>query len=193
MRHNLSEVTDLIRDRRSISPDQYSSRKVHREIVELILTNATWAPSHGMTQPWRFTAFVGEGMKEIGPKLSQWYQQAAGESFSQAKFDKLVRRGEWVTALIVVGMVPDPSGRISIADERCAVACAVQNMYLTCTAHGIGGFWSTPKFMKLDEVRNVAGLPENGEVMGLFYLGYPAEEWPKSHRKPLEYVTTWRE
>lgn len=193
MRHNLSEVTDLIRDRRSISPDKYSTRKVHREIVELILTNATWAPNHGMTQPWRFTAFVGEGMNDIGPKLSQWYQQAAGGEFSQTKFEKLQRRGELVTALVVVGMVPDPNGRIAIEDERCAVACAVQNMYLTCTAHGIGGFWSTPKFMKLDEVRSFAGLPENGEVMGFFYLGYPADEWPKSHRKPLEYVTTWRE
>ena len=60
MRHNLSETTELLRDRRSISPERYSSRKVHKEIVEQVLTNATWAPTHGMTQPWRFKAYVGE-------------------------------------------------------------------------------------------------------------------------------------
>ncbi len=191
MRHNLSEVTALLRDRRSISPERISGRKVHREIVELILTNATWAPSHGMTQPWRFTAYVDEGMKAIGPRLSEWYKKAAGDQFSQAKVDKYQKRGERVSALVVIGMVPDPAGRISQQDEMLAVACAVQNMYLTCTAHGIGGFWSTPEFLQLDEVRTYVGLPENGRVLGLFYMGYPEGDWPVSHRKPLEYVSRW--
>ena len=191
MRHNLSEVTDLIRDRRSLSPEKFSERKVHREIVELALTNATWAPTHGMTQPWRFTAYVNEGMQAIGPKLASWYKTAAGEAFSPTKFEKLERRGQRVSALVVIGMVPDPAGRISEQDEMLAVACAVQNMYLTCTAHGIGGFWSTPSMIHLDEVRAFAGLPEDGRVLGVFYTGYPEEGWPKSHRKPLEYVTQW--
>jgi nitroreductase len=191
MRHNLSEVTDLIRDRRSLSPEKFSERKVHREIVELALTNATWAPTHGMTQPWRFTAYVNEGMQAIGPKLASWYKTAAGEAFSPTKFEKLDRRGKRVSALVVIGMVPDPAGRISEQDEMLAVACAVQNMYLTCTAHGIGGFWSTPSMIHLDEVRAFAGLPEDGRVLGFFYMGYPEEGWPKSHRKPLEYVTQW--
>ena len=177
MRHNLSETTELLRDRRSISPERYSSRKVHKEIVEQVLTNATWAPTHGMTQPWRFKAYVGEGMKRIGPKLAEWYA-----------------RGERVTALVVLGLEPDPNERISIEDERMAVACAAQNMYLTCTAHGIGGFWSTPKFLQLSEVKAFVGLPDNGEVLGIFYMGYPEDgAWPKSHRKPLEYVTDWNE
>lgn len=192
MRHNLSDTNALLRDRRSISPERYSTRKVHRELVEQILTNATWAPTHGMTQPWRFKAYVGEGMKQIGPRLAEWYALAAGDAFSASKHAKLVARGERVSALVVLAVVPDPTGRISLEDERMAVACAAQNMYLTCTAHGIGGFWSTPGFMKLPEVKAFAGLPEEAEVLGLFYMGYPeGGEWPKSHRKPLEYVTDW--
>lgn len=193
MRHNLSEVTDLIRDRRSLSPEKFSKRKVHREIVELVLSNATWAPTHGMTQPWRFTAYVHEGMKVVGPKLSEWYKIASGDNFSASKFEKLKKRGDDVSAMVVIGMVPDPNGRISEQDELLAVACAVQNMYLTCTAHGIGGFWSTPSMIHLEEVRIFAGLPDTGRVLGFFYMGYPEEGWPKSHRKPLEYVTQWVE
>ena len=132
MRHNLSEVTELMRDRRSISPERFSSRKVHKEVVELLLTNATWAPTHGMTQPWRFAAYVGDGMSSIGPKLAEWYQLAAGENASEAKVAKLEARGKQVTAMVIVGVKPDPNGRIDIRDERNAVACAMQNMYLTC-------------------------------------------------------------
>ena len=93
MRHNLSEVTELMRDRRSISPERFSTRKVHKEVVELILNNGTWAPTHGMTQPWRFAAYVGDGMRSIGPKLAEWYQLAAGDNAAEAKVVKLKKRG----------------------------------------------------------------------------------------------------
>ena len=193
MRHNLSDITALIRDRRSILPEQFSSRQVHKEQIELMLSNATWAPTHGMTQPWRFTVYVGEGMKKIGPKLSEWYKTFSGDKFSQKKFDTLKGRGEAVTALIAVGMVPDPNGRIKELEEIEAVACAIQNLHLTATAYGIGGFWSSPGFIYQPVVRDFVGLPENGQLLGLFYLGYPAGSWPVSHRKPLEYVSTWHE
>ena len=35
------------------------------------------------------------------------------------------------------------------------------------------------------EVKEALGLPEEGTVMGLFYVGYPEGDWPKSHRMPL--------
>ena len=58
MRYNLSEITELIRNRRTIYPEQFSDRKVHLEQIELILNNAQWAPTHGNTQPWRFVVFA---------------------------------------------------------------------------------------------------------------------------------------
>jgi len=123
--------------------------------------------------------------------LAEWYQVAAGENASEAKVAKLEARGKQVTAMVIVGVQPDPNGRIDIRDERNAVACAMQNMYLTCTAHGLGGFWSTPPMIHLPEVQEFAGFDSDTEVIGFFYVGYPEGEWPKSHRKPLEYVTRW--
>ena len=194
MRHNLSDTNELIRDRRTISPEKYSSRKVHKEVVEEILRNGTWAPTHGMTQPWRFKVFIGEGVKRIGERLPIWYKNFIGEEkFSQKKFDKLEARGEKCSVIIAVTMVPDSTGRIPEVEEIEAVACAVQNMYLTCTAHGIGALYSTPGFLYTEEVREFLNLKEGGRVLGLFYLGYPEGDWPKSHRKPLEYVTEWIE
>ena len=194
MRHNLSDTNELIRDRRTIGPEKYSSRKVHKELVEEILRNGTWAPTHGMTQPWRFKVFLGEGVKRIGVRLPIWYKNFIGdEKFSQKKFDKLKARGEKCSVIIAVTMVPDSTGRIPEVEEIQAVACAVQNMYLTCTAHGIGALYSTPGFLYTEEVKDFLNLDEGGRVLGLFYLGYPEGDWPKSHRKPLEYVTEWIE
>lgn len=194
MRHNLSDTNELIRDRRTIPPEKYSSRKVHREVVEEVLRNGTWAPTHGMTQPWRFKVFIGDGVKRIAEQMPNWYKNfVSEEKFSQKKFDKLEARGEKCSVIVAVTMVPDPNERIPEIEEVEAVACAVQNMYLTCAAHGIGALYSTPSFIYSEEVAEFLGLEEGAKCLGLFYMGYPEGEWPKSHRKPLEYVTEWIE
>ena len=194
MRHNLSDTNELIRDRRTIAPEKYSSRKVHREVVEEVLRNGTWAPTHGMTQPWRFKVYMGGGLKSIMGQLPLWYKNYVSEKkFSQKKYDKLVARGEKCSVVIAITMERDPNGRIPEIEEVEAIACAVQNMYLTCTAHGIGALYSTPGYLYTDEVKQFLGLEGDDRCLGLFYMGYPEGEWPKSHRKPLEYVTEWIE
>jgi nitroreductase len=73
MRYNLSEITELIRNRRTIYPEQFSERKVHREQIELMLNNAQWAPTHGNTQPWRFIVFADAGREKLSDFLSGTY------------------------------------------------------------------------------------------------------------------------
>ena len=82
--------------------------------------------------------------------------------------------------------------RIPEIEEIQAVACAVQNMQLTATAYGIGSFWSTPKVIYTQQMNDFLGLNVKDKCLGLIYLGYSKEEWPKSHRKPLEYNTSWK-
>ena len=64
-------------------------------------------------------------------------------------------------------------------------------MHLLASAYGLGAFWSTPKLIYSQEMKTFLGLDESDSCLGLFYLGYPAIEWPKAHRKPLEYTTKW--
>lgn len=192
MKFSLSEITDLIRHRRSIAPKDYSERIVHREMVERILTNATWAPTHGLTQPWRFTVYTGEGRERISRFLGEEYtRMIPPEKFLQKKFDNITQRPLMSSVVIALGMERDPNGKISERDELMAVACAVQNMHLTCTAYGLGAFWATGGPLIGDGMRKFQGLGENGAALGLFFMGYPAGEWPKSHRRPLEMVTKW--
>ncbi|HEY5893074.1 MAG TPA: nitroreductase family protein [Chthoniobacterales bacterium] len=55
------------RTRRTIKPNQMdSSRDVPHELLLEILEDAHWAPTHGLTQPWRFHVFLGAARPRLG-------------------------------------------------------------------------------------------------------------------------------
>lgn len=193
MKYNLSEITEVIKNRRTIYPEQYSDRKIHKEIVEDVLNNGVWAPTHGKTQPWRFIVYLEDSKIELSNFLSRLYaDKFKGESYNEMKFEKLKNRALTAPVVIAIVMTPDPNEKILEIEEVEAVACAVQNMHLTCTAYGIGGFWSTPKLIYTKEMNEFLGIGEKDKCLGLFYMGYPAIDWPKGQRKPIEYLTTWK-
>lgn len=193
MKYNLSEITEIIRNRRSIAPEHYSDRAVHPEIISNILTNATWAPTHGMNQPWHFQVYREQALRELAVSIPMLYKDfVPKEQFSQAKFDKLKARFEQISAVIFICMKRNEPNRIPEIEDIEAVACAVQNMMLTCTAYGLGCFWSSPGFVYSDAMKTLLGLEQSDKCLGLFYLGYPTIDWPQSHRRPLEYHTEWK-
>ncbi|NBO60822.1 MAG: nitroreductase [Flavobacteriia bacterium] len=192
MRYNLSEITELIRNRRTIYPEQFSDRKVHKEQIELILQNAQWAPTHGNTQPWRFHVFMDQSKERLSQFLGTTYLALTPKELqNDAKLAKLMRRPILSSAVIAVSMARQKEKKIPEIEEVEAVACAIQNMHLTCTAYDIGLFWSTPKLIYSKEMNDFLGLSEDDKCLGLIYLGYPNIEWPESHRIPLEYHTHW--
>jgi nitroreductase len=193
MRYNLSEITAIIRDRRSIYPEQFSKRKIHREQIELLLNNAIWAPSHGLTQPWRFVVLQDNALLQLSEVLGNAYlSETPKELQNDKKLIKLINRPKLATAVIALIVDREKDTKISETDDIAAVACAVQNMHLTATAQGIGGFWSSTNMVKTKQFRAFIPLTEQQVCIGLFYLGYPEIEWPKGQRKPIEYVTTWK-
>lgn len=194
MKFSVSEITELVRHRRTIYPKDYTERVVHREIIERVIGNGTWAPTHGMTQPWRFTVFTDAARGTLSQFLGDVYMKnTPPEKFLQRKYDNITQRPLQSSVVIALGMARDQNGKISERDELLAVACAVQNMHLTCTAYGLGAFWATGGPMTGAAMRDFLGLGPNDQALGLFYMGYPAVEWPKGYRKPLDQVITWQE
>ena len=192
MKYNLSEITEIIKNRRTIYPQFYSSRKVHKEIIEHLLQNATWAPTHGMTQPWRFKVFTEESRKTLSDTLSMLYKELTPtENFREDKFAKMQARPFQASAVIVAYMKRGDNPKIPEIEEISSVACAIQNLCLTATAYGIGSFWSTPKIIYTKEMNNFLKISDEDKCMGIIYLGYPNDEWPKGQRKPIEYLTEW--
>lgn len=193
MRYNLSEITAVIRDRRTIYPEQFSDRKVHKEIIEQILNNAIWAPNHGMTQPWRFKVFTGKAIERFAEFQATHYKNKNRENFDQEKYEKFLNRPKLAQVVIAICMERQATEKIPVMEEIEAVACAVQNMYLTCTAYGLGAYWGSGGATYSEEMKSFLRLGTKDHCLGFFYIGYPSIEWPKSHRKPIEYVTEWME
>jgi nitroreductase len=194
MKYNLSELRDIIRNRRSIKPELFKKRKVLPDMLKEMLTNAQWAPTHAMTQPWHFVVFQEEALQELGTFMAETYKASTTEeSFLQSKYDKLSGRPPMATAVIAICMKRQEIEKIPEIEEIAAVACAVQNMHLTATAYGLGGYWSSGDIAYSEEMKNYLKLGPKDRCLGLFYVGYPdLESWPKSHRKPLEYHVEWR-
>ena len=194
MRYNLSEIKAIIEDRRSIQPEGFSGRKVHRETVMELLDAAKWAPTHRYTQPWRFKVFMGDGVGKLAEFQSELYRTEKQASFDQEKYDKLRSRPLLASAIIGICLKRDEEERDPIEEEIASVAMAVQNMMLVAAAHGIGAFWSSGGVTYWPETKDFMGLGEKDRFLGFLYLGYPKDGWPrKTRRKPQEYFTEWVE
>lgn len=189
---NLSEINELIRNRRTIYPEQFSSRKVHKEQIVNIINNAQWAPTHGNTQPWRFKVFMDDARIKLSDFLAKTYLELTPpEQQNDAKLAKMIKRPQLSSVVIAVCMERQAEEKILEIEEIEAVACAIQNMHLTCTAYGLGGFWSSPKLIYHEKTNEFLNLNPKDKCLGLFYIGYPEIEWPTAHRKPIEYTTQW--
>jgi len=137
--------------------------------------------------------FQDQARQNLSDALGQSYvNYIAKEKQNDLKLAKMMQRPLRASVVIAVSMKRDENKRISELDEMAAVSAAVQNMLLTCTAYGLGSFWSTPSVLHSPDMKKFLNLEEEDICMGLIYIGYPVEEWPTSHRKPLEYITEWR-
>ena len=195
---NLTDsINYIIRKRRSIYPAQYSDQKIDDSVIEQILENANWAPTHALTQPWRFTVFCGEGLRKLATFQSNLYRELSKKdgTFNQVKFDKLSQKPLLASHIISIGMSRDEKSRVPELEEISAVACAVQNMYLTANALGLGCYWGSGGITYKKEANEFFGLNEQDILMGFFYLGVPKpnvlEKWPDGKRSTIKDKVTW--
>lgn len=182
----------LIRSRRSIFPPSYTSQPIAKETLLELLENANYAPTHRITQPWRFTVFTGEGLKTLADFMGENYRQTTpAASFSQVKYDvtrdKILKSG----AVIAINVELHPD-LVPEWEEIAATAAAVQNIWLSAWERGIGGYWSTPG-AALGPLAEFLNLPENQKNIGLFYLGYHNAPVVPARRTPIEEKIAWIE
>ena len=176
------------RTRRTIKPNAMDGgRAVDRGLILEILEDANWAPTHGLTQPWRFHLFVGDARLALGDALTSIYDQITpAAEVRPEKRAKLRANCEQGPVVIAVAARVEPNGKISTLDELCATACAVENLLLSSHQRGLGSFWSSSPASCSQEFLTWLGLDSTHHALGLVYLGYPKEgSLPASTRAPL--------
>ena len=182
------------RTRRTIKPALMDgTREVSHDLLVEILEDAHWAPTHGLTQPWRFHVFTGPGRVRLADALQSLYDKITPEAdFRPEKRNKLRDGPLLAPVCIAVSALTESGGTISRLDELCATACAVENLLLSAHQRGVGSFWSTPPVACHNEFTKWLGLDSRYTSMGLVYLGYPKEgAAPESARVPLEERVTF--
>lgn len=161
-------LKNIIENRRSIYPKDYSGEAIPEEVLQEILNSANFAPNHKKTRPWRFKILRNEELKTLGAEMQRLYKENTPEHlFLQKKYDDFAEKVSKSDAVISTSV--NFSGLLPEWEEIAAVSMAVQNMYLTCTANNIGCYWGSPGFAP--KLRNFLNLEENQQCLGLFFMG----------------------
>jgi nitroreductase len=182
-------INNTIRNRRSIFPPSYIQKEIPVDIINTILENANYAPTHKLTEPWRFIVFKGDSRQKLAGFFSERYKAVTTpESFSQARYDAAGEKVLKSNCVIIINMEVHPE-KVPEWEETASVACAVQNMWLTATAYGIGSYWSSPAI--LDILGQFLDLPSNQKCLGLFFMGYHDAPEVPARRSPIENKVIW--
>jgi len=191
----LDAVNALIRGRHTLKQALMDPEQpVPPVILQAMLENANRAPTHGLTEPWRFRLFAGEARERLAAALGELYARTTppGE-FRADKQAKLVETPLQAPLVMAICLHRQDSGIIPEHEEIAAVACAVQNMHLTASAAGLGAKWSSPPVCSTAEMKAWLGLRPQDRCLGLFYVGWPREGVvpPESPRRPVANKVTW--
>lgn len=193
MKENFASLQQIIAERRSVKPDQYTGNKLSDTLIQQILEQANWAPTHGYTEPWRFVVYQGDALKRLAQFLADYDQpDPDAEGFNQQRYQRKLERPQKASHIIAIAMKANTNPKIPEVEEVCAVAMAVQNMWLMAHDLGLGAYWSTGKAAFSSELRDFMGLDESHQSLGLFYIGEPIGTNPLGRRiSPIEQKVRW--
>ena len=191
MTEEIKVLSDIIKRRRSVFPVSYTAQEIPVEVIQQILESANYAPTHKLTEPWRFRVFIKEGKNRLGTELARIYQASTTEdTFLQKKYDNFVTKANQAGCIIVLTAQLNPA-LLPEWEEVAALACAVQNMALTAEALEVGTYWSSPGMIK--HMNDFLGLEENEKCFGLFYMGYHDHQPRVAKRTPMAHKVKWIE
>jgi nitroreductase len=165
------------RTRRTVKPGQMDKAgDVPDAVLRDILEDAIWAPTHGLTQPWRFHVFVGAARERLAEGLESLYDRVTPPT--ERREDKRSKlRANVLTAPVIIAVAAriDPAGPITELDEIAATSCAVQNILLSAHQRGLGSFWATSPVACTVEFAKWLGLDASHRCLGLVYVGHALE------------------
>lgn len=181
---DVGQFNSIIKNRRTILPPLYEKGKIiPDEIIWQILENANYAPNHKHTEPWRFTVFSGNGLQYFAELQAGIYKKYAGEKFKEIKLKKLLDFPLMSSHVIAIGMKKNEENKVREIEEIEAVACAVQNMFLSATAYGLGAHWTTGGITYFEESKEYFNLKPEDKLLGFFYIGYVSKSFGDGYKR----------
>ena len=182
------ETCEAILTRRSVP--KLTERVPERATIAKLLECAVRAPTHHLTQPWRFVVLTGPALTELG---EAW---AAGVEREGSDPDKV--RHKPLRAPVILSVISRPKRhlpKVVEIEEHYAIGAAMQNILLSAHDMGLGAMLRTGPATILPEVRSHLGVGDDEHIAGFIYLGYAApgdSERPRTRRTDAAELTQWR-
>ena len=181
---------------------RFRADPVDDDLLARVLVAAHQAPSVGHSQPWRFVLVTDPSIRARAAVLADRARLAQAAAMTADAARQLLD-------LDLEGIREAPVGLVVCCDRRAApagvlgratfedadlwsCACAIENLWLTARAEGLGVGWVT--LFDPAELAALVGAPEGVATLGWLCLGWPDERPPSpglerrgwSVRLPLE-------
>lgn len=180
----------IYRTRRTLKPWLLEPAKtVAPEVLEALLEDAHWAPTHGLTQPWRLHVFESpESRAKLAEALTGIYdRETPVAQQNPEKREKLSYGVLRAPVVVVLAAKVEPNGKIPEWEEIAAVSCAAQNLMLSAHEKGLGTFWNSAPTTCSPAFAAWLGHDSTHRALGMILIGHPTDPAnpPKSVRAPL--------
>jgi nitroreductase len=140
------DILELIKNRRNIK--KFKPDKLEVALIHGWLEAASMAPNHRLTEPWE--------VYFIGPETRK----------------RLNHKTDFGNAPVLMAIVSRHGASVVETEEnKVATACFIQNFNLAAWAEGVGTLWSSIGITEKN--RQILGLPDNYDLLGVFGVGYP--------------------
>jgi nitroreductase len=165
-------------------------RTPSKEQIERLLAAAVRAPTHHLSQPWRFIVLTGEALDAFA---DAWTRGTVHEGSDASRIAEKARRAPVILAVIERPHLDNP--KVVEIEEHHAVGAALQNILLAAHDMGLGAMLRTGPAARMAEVGEYLGVNDDEFVAGFVYLGYSPEGdagRPMSRRTAPTELTEWR-
>ena len=161
------------RDMRHFKPDP-----VDPVILARVLEAAHQAPSVGLMQPWRFIRITDAAVRKAIYDLVQHERvltaTALGEresEFMRLKVEGIMQCGELLVVTLCDHRDQHIFGRRTLPEmDLASVACAIQNLWLTARAEGLGMGWVS--MFDPTALATLLNIPEGAKPVAILCLGH---------------------
>lgn len=179
---------------------RYRDDPVPDDVLQKCLLAASWAPSGGNGQPWRFVVIRSQELRGVitAAARSTWevmrdFYRIPDDDGADDPKTRVLRT--MAHHMDVGGGAPElvlfcvqPQRGTTELQQAGSIFPAVQNFLLAARAQGLGAAITLWHGHCEDQLRALIGIPEDWKIATLLTVGWPAGNHHQVRRKPLSYA-----
>ena len=180
---------------------RYRDDPVSDEVIDTCLRAASWAPSGGNQQPWKFVVLQSASLRDVitaaahktWDVMTEFYSILLPDHDADDPKSRVLRtmaehmRIGGAAPVLVLFCVQPQRGTTEL-QQAGSIFPAVQNFLLAARAQELGAAITLWHGSCEDELRSMVGIPDDWKIATLLTVGWPRGRHHTVRRKPLSQV-----